>query len=119
MSGLTSPRAYYGLAAFEAADAVASVLQMPLIRKTLDDVHLAEELRPILPVAKGAAAIGLASVRRSPALARLTTFMLTVYFVLAVAFHVRARDWSPSLLLATLFVVLYATMTVQGPSARR
>ena len=76
-------------------------------------------MRPILPVAKGAAAIGLASVRRFPALARLTTFMLTVYFALAVAFHVRARDWSPGLLAELSFLGLYAAMTAQGPAARR
>ncbi len=75
----------------------ACALQVPPIEKTLDEVHLAEELRPILPVVKVASAIGLASVRRFPALARLTTFMLTVYFVLAVAFHIPARDWRPSL----------------------
>jgi DoxX-like family len=116
---LTSPKVYAGLAAFQAVDAVACALQIPPIKKALDDVHLAEELRPVLPVVKGAAAIGLLSVRRFPALARLTTFMLTVYFALAVAFHARARDASPSLLAASSFLALYAAMTAKGPVARR
>jgi hypothetical protein len=34
------------------------------------------------------------SITRRPALARLTTAMLTLYFVLAVGFHVKARDMS-------------------------
>ena len=114
MGALTSPKVYTGLAALQAGDAVACALQLAPIRKALDDVHLAEELRPILPIVKDASAIGLLSVYRFPALARLTTLMLTVYFVLAAAFHVRARDWSPGLLAALSFLGLYAVMTARG-----
>ncbi len=117
--GLTSTKVYDALAAFQAVDAAACAAQLPPIRKSLDDVHLAENLRPILPVVKAASAIGLASVRWFPALARLTTFMLTVYFILAVAFHVRARDWSPGLVAASLFLGLFGAMTVRGPAASR
>jgi hypothetical protein len=113
---LASPKLYAGLAAIQAADAAACGLQIPPIKKVLDDVHLAAELRPLLPVVNAASAIGLLSVRRFPALARLTTFMLTVYFVLVVAFHVRARDWSPPLLGALSFLGLFATLTVKGPA---
>jgi hypothetical protein len=116
---LASPKLYAGLAAVQAVDAVACGLQIPPIKKVLDDVHLSAELRPILPVVKAASAIGLLSVRRFPALARLTTFMLTVYFVLAVAFHVRARDWSPGLPAALSLLGLFATMTAKGPATRR
>ncbi len=56
---------------------------------------------------------------RFPGLARLTTFMLTVYFVLAVGFHIKARDWSPGLVAASSFLALYAAMTVKGPSVSR
>ena len=55
---------------------------------------------------------------RFPRLARLTTFMMTVYFVLAVSSHVKARDWSPALLAAASFLGLYGAMTVKGPSVR-
>ena len=118
MTAFNSPRTYGALAAFQAGDAVACGLQLPPIKKALDDVGLAEELRPMLPIVKGASAIGLLSVYRFPALARLTTFMLTIYFVLAVAFHVRAKDWSPGLVAATGFFGLFGALTVKGPRVR-
>ena len=65
-----------------------------------------------------AVAVGLLSVVRFPALARLTTFMLTVYFVLAVGSHLRARDFSPNLIAASAFLALFGTMTVEGPDLR-
>jgi hypothetical protein len=119
VSLLTDRRTYAALAAMQAGDAVACGLQIPPIKKALDDVGLAEGLRPVLPVVKAAAAVGLLSVFRFPGLARLTTFMLTVYFVLAVAFHVKAKDWSPGLVAASSFLALYGAMTVRGPSVSR
>lgn len=44
--------------------------------------------------------------------------MLTVYFVLAVGFHVKARDWSPGLIAASTFLGLFGAMTVKGPESR-
>ena len=117
MSSLTSRRTYVLLAVLQAGDAVACGLQVPPIKKAFDDVGLAEELRPIIPVVKAASAVGLLSVYRFPGLARLTTLMLTVYFVLAVAFHVKARDWSPGLVAASAFLGLFGAMTVQGPAS--
>lgn len=115
MSALTSPKAYAVLAAIQAGDAVACAAHVAPIEKALDDVGLAQELRPIIPIVKAASAIGLLSVFRFPALARLTTFMLTVYFVLAVGSHIRAKDWSPGLVAATSFLGLFGAMTVKGP----
>jgi DoxX-like protein len=115
VTALTAPRTYTILAAIQAGDAVACALQIPPITKALDAVGLAEGLRPVLPIAKGASAIGLLAVHRFPALARLTTLMCTMYFVLAVAFHIKAKDWSPGLVAATGFLGLYGAMTVKGP----
>ncbi|MET0455198.1 MAG: DoxX family protein [Mycobacterium sp.] len=112
---LISKKTYAVLAAIQAGDAVASAIPLPAIEKALDDVGLDERLRPLLPVVKGAAAIGLVSVYRFPRLARLTTFMLVVYFVLAAGSHVRAKDWSPGLVAASSFLALYAVLTVKGP----
>jgi hypothetical protein len=119
LEALTAPRVYTALAALQAGDAVACAVPIAPITKALDDVHLTRELRPILPVVKAAAAVGLMSVRWFPALARLTTFMLSVYFALAVTFHIRARDWSPAMAAASSFLALYAAMTVKGPSVSR
>lgn len=119
MSALTSPRTYTLLGLIQAGDAVACAIPLPPVTQALDDVGLPERYRPILPVVKAAAAVGLFSVWRFPALARLTTFMLTVYFVLAVASHIRARDLVRNAVPATALLALFATMTAKGPSVSR
>lgn len=115
MSVLTSPKTYTALAVFHAVDAVACAVQVAPIKKVLDDVGLPENVRPVLPVVKAAAAVGLLSVHRFPAMARLTTALLTLYFVLALGAHVRVRDKVVNGLPAALFLALVATMTVKGP----
>src|SRR4051794_15779633 len=92
MSVLTSPKTYAALAAIQAGDAVACAIPLPAITKALDDLGVPEAVRPALPVIKVASAIGLLSVTRFPRLARLTTAMLTMYFMLAVGAHIRVRD---------------------------
>ncbi len=116
--GLTSPKVYTALAGLQAFDAVICAAQIPPIKKAFDDVQLKAELRPVIPVVKAASAIGLLSVHRFPALARFTTFMLTIYFVLAVAAHLRVRDISPGLAAASSFLGLFGAMTVIGPAER-
>jgi DoxX-like family len=115
MSALTSPKTYAALAAFHAVDAVACGIQVAPIKKTLDDVGVPDSVRPVLPVVKAAAAVGLLSVTRFPALARLTTAMLTLYFVLAVGAHIRVRDKVVNALPAAAFLATFAVMTVKGP----
>jgi hypothetical protein len=119
MSLLTAKSTYAALAAVQAGDAVLCAKPIAPIKKVFDDVGLAEELRPVIPVVKTASALGLLSVYRFPALARLTTVMLTVYFVLAVGSHLRARDYSPGLVSASAFLGLYGAMAVRGPQASR
>ena len=92
MSVLTSRRTYAALAVFHAGDAVACAIPVPYIAKILDSVEVPTEIRWVFPVVKAAAAVGLASVYRYPPLARLTTALLTVYFVLAVGAHLQVRD---------------------------
>ncbi len=115
MSVLTSPKTYVALAVFHAGDAVACAIPAPPIKKILDDLGVPEGVRPVFPVVKAAAAVGLLSVRWFPGLARLTTAMLTVYFVLAVGAHVRARDKIVNALPAASFLVTFAAMTAKGP----
>jgi hypothetical protein len=117
MSVLTSPRTYAGLAAFQAGDAVACAIPLPFITKSLDTLEVPASVRPVLPVVKAASAIGLLSVTRFPALARLTTAMLTLYFVLAVSAHVRAKDRPVNGIPAASFLATYALMTVKGPDS--
>ncbi|MGO9511787.1 MAG: DoxX family protein [Mycobacterium sp.] len=115
MSVLGSPKTYAGLAAFHAVDAVGCAVQFAPIKKVLDDLDIPEDIRPVFPVVKGAAAIGLASVTRFTALARLTTAMLTLYFILAVGAHVRAKDKFVNTIPAATFLTTFALMTVKGP----
>lgn len=119
MTALTAPTTYRVLAVVQAGDAVACAIPLAPITKALDDVGCDPRLRPVLPVVKAASAVGLASVRRCPVLARVTTFMLTVYFVLAVGFHIRARDWSPGLVAASSLLALFGSMTLKGPAVSR
>jgi DoxX-like family len=116
MSALTSPKTYAALAAFQAGDAVACAVQVAPIKKSLDTVGLPESVRPVLPVVKAAAAVGLLSVTRFPGLARLTTAMLTLYFVLAVSAHIRVRDKVVNALPSAMFLTTFAAMTVKGPN---
>jgi hypothetical protein len=115
VSALTSPKTYAGLAAFQAGDAVACAIPIAPITKALDQYGVPPNIRWILPVVKAASAIGLLSAGRIPALARLTTAMLTLYFVLAVAAHVRVRDRIVNTLPAASFLATYAALTIKGP----
>src|SRR5258708_32549859 len=116
MSVLTSPKTYAGLAAFHAIDAVGCAVQLAPIKKILDDLGIPEDIRRVFPGVKAAAAVGLASVSRFPALARLTTAMLTLYFVLAVRAHVGVRDKFVSTLPAALCRAIFAPMTTKRPA---
>lgn len=115
MSVLTSPKTYAGLAAFQAADAVACAIPAPFIAKALDQVECPAQVRKVLPIVKAASAVGLLSANRFPVLARVTTAALTLYFTLAVGAHIRVRDSIPNTAPAALFLALFATMTLAGP----
>ena len=115
MSALTSPKTYAGLAAFQAVDAVACAIPVPVIAKTLDALGIPQDIRWLLPASKAASVVGLLSASRIPALARLTTAMLTLYFALAVGAHLRARDRIVNTVPAASFFATYAVLTVKGP----
>lgn len=114
MSALTSPKTYAALAVFQAADAAACAVPLAPIEKALNGVNFPLEYRWVLVGAKLASAVGLLSARRSPALARLTTAMLALYFTLAVGAHVRAHDKPQNAAPAVLFLALFGALTVAG-----
>jgi hypothetical protein len=118
VSALTSPKTYAALAVFQAADTAACAIPLPLITKALDQLGVPLDIRWILPVSKAASVIGLLSAGRIPALARLTTAMLTVFFVLAVGAHIRVHDRAVNVIPAAFFLVTYAVLTVKGPDRR-
>jgi hypothetical protein len=61
--------------------------------------------------------VGLFSVRWFPGLTRTTTAMATLYFVLAVAFHVRARDVSASGASAAALAVIFGVVAAKDPTS--
>jgi hypothetical protein len=115
VSVLTSPKTYAVLAAFQAGDAVACAIPVPPIARTLDTLGVPQNIRWLLPASKAASVVGLLAAGRIPALARLTTAMLTLYFMLAVGAHVRARDRLVNALPAASFLTTYAVLTWKGP----
>jgi DoxX-like family len=115
VSAWAPPKTYAGLAAFQAADAVACAIPIAPIAKALDTLRVPQDIRWLLPAAKAASVIGLLSAGRIPALARLTTAMLTLYFTLAVGAHLRVRDRPVNALPAASFLATYALLTIRGP----
>src|ERR1700737_5674048 len=108
---MASLRTYDVLATYLAASAVGDAIPMPFVTQVLDAIDFPPRYRWIFAPIKAAAAVGLFSARWSPGLARLTTAMLTLYFVLAVGFHVKARDISVSAAAAAASAALFATVT--------
>jgi hypothetical protein len=98
-----------------ALDAVIYAIPLPFVTEGLDKVEFPSRYRWIFPPIKAAAAVGLFAAKRSPALGRLTTAMLTLYFALAVGSHIRARDFTGSIGAAGFFLATFGTMAAVGP----
>jgi hypothetical protein len=113
---MASLRTYDVLAAYLAASAVGDAIPMPFVTQVLDAIDFPPRYRWIFAPIKAAAAIGLLWARWSPGLARLTTAMLTIYFALAVGFHVKARDLSVAALGAAANTAIFAALTLNGPA---
>ncbi|SHY88532.1 Uncharacterised protein [Mycobacteroides abscessus subsp. abscessus] len=119
---LAKPRVLAVLAAVQAADAAACVGPIKPVKDSLEKVGLPQDIWWLLPVVKTASAAGLIGGIRWSALGRLTTFMLTVYFTLAVGAHLRAHDKMLNALPATSLLALFAVLTAKGfdePRGRR
>ena len=114
---MASQRTYDLLATYLAASALGDAIPLPFVTQVLDAIDFPIRFRWIFTPIKAAAAAGLLSARWTPWLARLTTAMLTVYFVLAVGFHVKARDLSVAAVGAAANAALFAALTAKGPEA--
>ena len=82
----------------------------------LDAVHFPPKYRWTFPQIKVAAAIGLFSVYRLPARARLTTALLTVYFALAVGFRIRPATLAAAPRHDHVHGAVFAATTARGLS---
>ena len=112
---LQSGRTYTALGGFMAFDALIYAIPIRFVTEGLNKVEFPARYRWIFPPIKAASAVGLLAAQRFPALGRLTTAMLTLYFALAVGSHVRARDIGSSMGAAGTFLAIFATMTALGP----
>ena len=99
------------LAAVQAVDAAICVKPIPHVAKCLDDVNYPREGRWIFPVVKAAAALGLLVEPVSP-VAELTLIMLTIYFSLAVGYHLRAKDIGLNAASASSLLAVCGALTV-------
>ena len=115
MAGRSRLRTYDALAAYMATSAVGDAIPLPFVTQVLDAIDFPPRYRWIFTPIKGSAAVGLLSARWSPGLARLTTAMLTIYFVLAVGFHAKARDLSVAAVGAAVNAAIFAALTAKGP----
>jgi hypothetical protein len=74
------------------ADAAFNAVPTQWLRDDFDHLGVPENLRVVFPVVKSASAVGLLGGLKWPRLGRLTANALIVYFLLALGFHVRAKD---------------------------
>ena len=109
-------RTYDALAAYLAASAVGDAIPVPFVTQVLDAIDFRPDTdgysHPSRPLLQSACS----SERWSPGLARLTTALLTIYFALAVGFHVKARDLSVAALGAAANTALFAALTLKEPA---
>lgn len=87
-----SQRLAVALTAFLAADAVACAIPVKFVEDDLIRLGCPPGMRRTIPYIKGAAAAGMAIGFANRGLGRLTAKFVVLYFVLAVAAHLRVRD---------------------------
>lgn len=101
------------LAAIELVDAALCWRPAPFIAQCFRDVGFPVRLWPVMTPLKLAAAAGLVAGVWVPSLAVVTAGCLVLYFVIAIALHVRARDLGRNLFVnATGMLVICAATLV-------
>ena len=100
------------VAAVQLADAVFCAIPTGFVTRCLDDVGLPLRYRPFLPVLKFGAAAGLLAGLWIEYLGAVTAAGLILYFILAVAAHIRARDIGRNMLNASVILAFSAFVFV-------
>lgn len=86
-----------GLAAVQLGDAVMCLKPVGFVRACLTDVGFPRRYWRLLPALKAAAAAGLIAGIWVEPLAAITAAALVAYFIVAISFHIRARDFGRNL----------------------
>jgi hypothetical protein len=101
------------LAIVSFGDGVMCIKPMAFIARCFDDVGWPRRLWWLMPPIKFAAAAGLVAGIWVPYLGAITTAAVVLYFIVAIAMHIRARDFGRNLflnatgmLLLSLFVLV-------------
>jgi len=100
------------LALVQLGDAAMCVPPVAFIRQCLIDVHFPQRFWKVLPLLKVAAAGGLVAGIWLPPVAILTCAALVGYFVVAIASHIRARDFGRNLFLNATVMLLICVATL-------
>lgn len=100
-----------GLALVSFVDGLLCLRPVPFIAACFDDVGWPKRLWWVMPPIKFAAAGGLVLGIWVPGLAALTTACLVLYFVVAIAMHIRARDFGRNLFLNATGMLLLCLAT--------
>ena len=85
-------RVVLALAGVQLVDAAFNAIPTQWLEDDLDHLGFPQDLRFVFPVIKGASAVGLVAGLRWHRLGRITSLALVAYFVVAMAFHARAKD---------------------------
>ena len=97
---LGSKRIIFGLVSVQVADGLFNMFPTQWLKEDLEHLGFPWRFRLVFPMVKAASVAGLLGGLRWPRLGRITAQALVAYFVLAIGFHVRAKDgllrWSPA-----------------------
>ncbi|MET0813139.1 MAG: DoxX family protein [Microbacterium sp.] len=100
------------LAVISAADGILCIRPVAFIAQCFDDVRFPRRWWWIAPPIKFLAAAGLVLGIWVPFLAALTTACLVAYFVVAIAMHIRARDFGRNLFVNATGMLVICILTL-------
>lgn len=100
------------LAAISAVDGALCLGPVAFIAECFSDVGFPRRYWPLMPIIKFAAAGGLVAGVWIPVLGSLTTASLVLYFLVAIAMHVRMRDFGRNLFLNATGMLGICTATL-------
>ena len=100
------------LAAIQLVDAALCVKPVSFVRECFDDVRFPRRLWWVFPPIKLAAAAGLVLGAWVPELGLAACLGLVVYFLVAIGFHVRARDFGRNLFVNAVGMLALSSATM-------
>ena len=100
------------LAVVSAGDGVLCLKPAAFIAQCFTDVGFPRRYWPLMPIIKFAAAAGLVAGIWIPVLGILTTASLVLYFLVAIAMHIRMRDLGRNLFVNATGMLAICTATL-------